>query len=74
MWLIEFVEGHLHGVTLPIEPKLVITGSKEGIDLETLYVPEALPTSVRWELFNDGNGIAIRGLKKGDKLKTLRRF
>lgn len=72
MWLIEFVEGHLHGVTLPIEPKLIITGSNEGIDSETLYVPEALPTGVRWELFNDGNGIAIRGLKKGDKSKKLR--
>jgi hypothetical protein len=72
MWLIEFVEGHLHGVTLPIEPKLVITGSNEDLDSDTLYVPEALPAGIRWTFFNDGNSLVISGIKKGDKSKKLR--
>lgn len=53
MWLVEFVDGHLHGVILPVEPKLVITGSNKDIDAETLYVPEILPVSTRWEFCND---------------------
>lgn len=72
MWLIEFVEGHLQGVILPIEPKLVITGSNEGIDSDTLYVPEALPAGACLAFFNDGNGIVIKGIKKADKSKKLR--
>ncbi|AVI67769.1 hypothetical protein CKQ84_19035 [Shewanella sp. WE21] len=72
MWLFEFVEGHLHGVTLPIDPKLVITGSNEDLDSDTLYVPEVLSAGIRWVFSNDGKSVFIRGLKKGDESKKLR--
>lgn len=72
MWLVEFIDGHLHGVILPVEPKLVITGSNKDIDAETLYVPEILPVSTRWEFCNDKNIICIRGTRKNDRLKKLK--
>ena len=72
MWLIEFVDGHLHGVTLPIEPKLVITGASESDKPDTLCIPETVPANTHWELSNDGTDIVIKGVKKGDKSKKLR--
>ncbi len=72
MWLIEFVEGHLHGVTLPIEPKLVISGASKSEEPDTLCIPESVPADTRWELSNDGTHIVINRLNKAGKAKKLK--
>ena len=71
MWLIEFVGGHLHGVRLPLESSLEITGNKESKNLEALIVPEILPTDMTLLFELNGAVPAVKGFNKSHRLKRL---
>lgn len=64
MKLIEFSEGHLKGLTLPIEPKLILTGEKESLDKDMLSLSEYLAPDVKLELEKKDDSIYLIGWKK----------
>lgn len=64
MKLIEFSEGHLKGLTLPIEPKLILTGEKESLDKDILSLSEYLAPEIRLELEKKDESIYLIGWKK----------
>ncbi|ASU22417.1 hypothetical protein CCZ37_07350 [Vibrio qinghaiensis] len=71
MWLIEFVGGHLHGVTLPLDSSLEITGNKESKNLEALIVPESLPMDITLLLELNGAVPVLKGFNKSRQVKRL---
>ncbi|KAA1195499.1 hypothetical protein [Photorhabdus heterorhabditis] len=64
MWLIEFTEGYLNGLTLPIEPRLLLTGEQEVTDNNTLSVPEYLSGNVNLVIKLEEKGLYLNGWKK----------
>ncbi|EKT64620.1 hypothetical protein [Providencia burhodogranariea] len=50
MKLIEFSEGHLKGLTLPIEPQLILTGKKDNLDKDMLSLSEYLAPDTQLSL------------------------
>lgn len=71
MWLIEFVDGHLKGVTLPLDASLEITGNKQQPNLEALVVPEMLPNDVTLSI--EVNGV-VPIMKTGGKMARVKRL
>lgn len=71
MWLIEFVDGHLKGVTLPLDGTLEITGNKQQPNLEALVVPEMLPNDMTLSIELKGMVPILRGTCQRDKIKRL---
>lgn len=70
MWLIEFMEGHLHGVMLPIESTLTLSG-RNDIELPTIVpVPEYLQEHECWDIELRAGKLILSGLKP-DKVITL---
>ncbi|EJL6463827.1 hypothetical protein NMR75_003749 [Vibrio cholerae] len=71
MWLIEFVGGHLQGVTLPLDSSLEITGNKESQHPDALIIPESLPADMRLLIELKGSVPIIKGFNKSHKVKRL---
>lgn len=67
MWLIEFTEGHLNGVTIPIESTLVLTGLKETEQGNEVPLPEYLPATTRWEIAVGEGKVVLLGANKSQK-------
>ncbi|WP_404272977.1 hypothetical protein [Vibrio cholerae] len=71
MWLIEFVGGHLQGVTLPLDSSLEITGNKESLHPDALIVPESLPADMTLLIELNGAVPIIKGFNKSHSVKRL---
>lgn len=71
MWLIEFVGGHLQGVTLPLDSSLEITGNKESLLPDALIVPESLPADMTLSIELKGAVPIIKGFNKSHNVKRL---
>ncbi|MDE1265952.1 hypothetical protein [Vibrio aestuarianus] len=67
MWLIEFTEGHLNGVTIPIESRLILTGLKEPKQDNEIPLPEYLPATTRWEITVGEGKAVLLGANKSQK-------
>lgn len=71
MWLIEFMEGHLHGVMLPIGSKLTLCG-QDDTKLPTIVpVPEYLQEHERWDIEQREGKIILSGLKPGKAITLI---
>ena len=49
MWLIEFVDGHLHGISLPLRSNFSLVGNKVKLD-NHLSIPEYIPSDKKLTL------------------------
>ncbi|HHL2502316.1 TPA: hypothetical protein ACQ301_004449 [Yersinia enterocolitica] len=63
MWLIEFTEGHLRGLTLPIESSISLTGASKATDDNTLSVAEYLSADMTLVVAVEDRGIYLNGWK-----------
>ena len=64
MWLIEFVDGHLNGVTFPLESSLILTGATETHDENVITIPEYLSADDHWEFIVGELSPVVIGVKK----------
>ncbi|WP_284191378.1 hypothetical protein [Vibrio zhanjiangensis] len=71
MWLIEFVDGHLNGVCLPVEQNFVLTGNKEARAENLLSVPEYFSSTTELKFEVKDKKVHATGLLRGNKVKTL---
>ncbi|AUI86421.1 hypothetical protein BS333_08485 [Vibrio azureus] len=71
MWLIEFVDGHLHGVSIPLQNTFCLTGNKEVTKENQLSVPEYLPSNAGLDFAVENQVCIVKGLLRGDKPKKL---
>ncbi|MDL5026232.1 hypothetical protein QR676_03245 [Vibrio sp. TMPB1044] len=71
MWLIEFVDGHLHGVSLPLQTTFSLMGNKEVRRDNQLSVPEYLPSDTELVFKIEDQAWFVKGFRRGDKLKKL---
>lgn len=62
MWLIEFITGHLQGVTLPLDRPLCLTGATESEQPDVLAIPEYWPKETKLLLEPDGEKLYAQGL------------
>ncbi|MBW5812550.1 MULTISPECIES: hypothetical protein [Yersinia] len=63
MWLIEFTEGHLSGLTLPIESTISLTGASKITGGNSLSVAEYLSADIALVITVEENGIYLNGWK-----------
>ncbi|WP_341663594.1 hypothetical protein [Vibrio sp.] len=71
MWLIEFVDGHLNGVCLPLEQSFVLTGNKEARAENLLSVPEYFSSTTELKFEVKDKKIHVVGLSRGNKVTTV---
>ena len=71
MWLIEFVDGHLNGVCLPLEQSFVLTGNKEARAENLLSVPEYFASTTELKFEVKDKKIHVVGLSRGNKVTTV---
>ncbi|MDN3612024.1 hypothetical protein ACODM8_16830 [Vibrio ostreicida] len=71
MWLIEFVDGHLRGVTLPLQPSLSLTGNRDVASDNQLSVPEYFPSGTELGFDIEDKKLVVKGFRRGNKRKTL---
>ncbi|AYV25085.1 hypothetical protein L1D61_25435 [Vibrio mediterranei] len=71
MWLIEFVDGHLQGVSLPLQASFYLTGNKEVRKNNQLSVPEYLPSDTELLFEIKDQTLFVKGFYRSDKLKKL---
>lgn len=71
MWLIEFAEGHLTGVAMPIESIAFFVGSEDVKETNEIPLPEYLPPKARWEIDVRGPKAKLTGVKRSGKPKIL---
>ncbi|PNQ54597.1 hypothetical protein C1141_15025, partial [Vibrio agarivorans] len=71
MWLIEFVDGHLHGISFPLQTTFCLIGNKEVTKENQLSVPEYLPSNTELDFAVENQVCVVKGLLRGDKPKKL---
>ncbi|EKO3870279.1 hypothetical protein P0E20_004272 [Vibrio harveyi] len=71
MWLIEFITGHLNGVTIPLESSLYLTGSTESELENVLALPEYLSEDTSLTLEVEGEQLYAQGFFHKGKRKVL---
>ncbi|MBM4903416.1 hypothetical protein HYO34_12025 [Vibrio parahaemolyticus] len=71
MWLIEFITGHLNGVTIPLERSLCLTGATESDQQDVLALPEYWSKDTSLTLEVEGEQLYAQGFHRKGKRKEL---